>query len=47
MAELVSGIGHGDGLGPVRNAPAGENLDTFRAGEPIGIEAKVVSQFPV
>jgi hypothetical protein len=41
----VPGIGHGDGIGPVRNALACQDLDVFRSGKPIGIEAKMDGQF--
>src|SRR5215204_6043150 len=47
MAELVPGIGQRNGLGPIRNAVTGEDLDAFRAGEPIGVKAKLSRQFPV
>ena len=41
MAELVPGIGHGDRLGAIGNALAGENLDAFGSGQPVRIEAEL------
>ena len=47
IAELVSGIGHRNRLGSVREALASQNLDALGAGEPVWIDAKLKRQFAV
>jgi len=47
MPELVTRIGHRDRVRPVGNTLAGEDFGSLRAGEPVGIEAKVYGQRPV
>ena len=46
LPELVSGIGHGDRLGRIRNAVAGQKLNPFRTGEAIGVEAELQGETP-
>ena len=47
MAKLVTGIGHGDRVGAVGQALAGEDFRAFRAFQPVRIEPELERQRPV
>jgi hypothetical protein len=47
MPELVAGIGHRDRVRPVGDAFAGEDLGSFRAVQPVRVEAEVDRERPV
>ncbi len=44
VPELVSGVGHGDGVAAVGDAVAGEDGDAFRRGQRLRIDAKFKCQ---
>ncbi len=47
MAELVAGIGHGDGIGALGQPLAGEDFSAFRGRQQVGIEPQIDGKRPV
>ena len=47
VAELMPGVSHGGRLGTLRQPVTGENLNAFRAREPLGVEVQVGRELPV